>query len=764
MADDFDVALATLGAGQPPKQGSSMVGPNDPVWQISPDVQRQRDTDRLSLLQNEYANTKDPAAKAARAREITNVQQGLQAPQTQSTQPDDFDRALASLSTPVQSQQQTAAPSPLHMLRPWAMPEVVLHEASGLAGQIAGGWAGILSGGDADAVRKVSDALTYEPRTESGKATLEGIHQGVGMILGAPGVKQVVNAYDTVADKAGAVSPAAGAAIRTLPTAITTLAVPEVRGALTSGLQPLRDIGKVAEAPVRIEPSLDKPRIKLNVDGTTTPASPQPGPQPASSIPAAAPGPQVVQPVASASRQPIGVPAASAPASPPAAGGASASPLPAGLSSSSPELQQRVAQLVRQGQPINQDVLARHVDAESLPVPVKLTEGQATLDPDLISTEMNGRGKAQPTVSPDFYNQQGKALTANLDAIRQSVSPDVTAMHPTDMGQTLIDRYKAMDQPIVQDIDAKYQALRDANGGQFPVDAGQLLTNVRAALRKELLSNDAPASQMGELERLATDGNMTMEDFLSLRRNLGNVARTAADGNTRTAAGIMTQQLENLPLSQDASALKPLADQARAAARARFNKIDTDPAYKAAVNDGVPMGEPSPLADKFVRNYVTGDNARLANIKQMKSNLGGDPVASQTIAASTLDHLQQAAKVDGETGKFMADAYGRRVTALGPKLGDLVGPDAAQQLQQVGRVAKYTSAQPRGSYVNNANTFVGQLSDMGKAGLSSFAATKTLGASKVLEKGIEAIKSSAAAKRATSPGAGIAIKDMLHPK
>jgi hypothetical protein len=759
MADDFDAALATLGVGATPAKQSNggMVGTSGPVWQIPADVQRARDGDRLSLLQNELSQAKDPTARAGLQREIARTQQSMRAPQAQSSQPDDFDHALASLSAPVQSQQQSAAPSPAHMLRPWAMPEVALHEATGMLGQIAGGWAGILSGGDADKVRKVSDALTYEPRTESGKAALEGIHQGVDMIRNAPGIRNVVSAYDSVAD---AVSPAAGAAIRTLPTAITTLAMPEARGALASGFKPLREIGQVAEAPVRVEPSLDKPRIKLNVDGSTAPVRPLAGPQPGGAIPAAAPGPQVTQPVNAGARQPVSINGSTAPA----AASTSTTPLPVNLGNASPELQQKVAQLVRQGQPINHEVLARHVDAESLPVPIKLTEGQATLDPDLISTEMNGRGKSQPTVSPDFYNQQGKALTANLEAIRSNVAPDVSAVHPTDMGQTLIDRYKAMDEPIVQDIDAKYQALRDANGGQFPVDAGQLLNNVRAALRKELLSNDAPASQMSELERLASDGNMTMEDFLSLRRNLGNVARTATDGNTRTAAGIMTRQLEALPLSSEASALKPLADQARVAARERFSRIDADPAYKAAVNDGVPIGEPSPVADKFVRNYVTGDNARLANIKQMKANLGNDPVASQTIAASTLDHLQQAAKVDGETGKFLADGYGKRVTSLSPKLGDLVGQDAAQQLQQVARVSKYTSAQPRGSYVNNANTLVGRLSEMGKAGVSSFAATKTLGASKVVEKGIEAMKAGSAARRATSPGAGISIKDMLNPK
>jgi hypothetical protein len=59
--------------------------------------------------------------------------------------------------------------------------------------------------------------------------------------------------------------------------------------------------------------------------------------------------------------------------------------------------------------------------------------------------------------------------------------------------------------------------LRDAAGGQFPVDAPVLLQNIQTTLKKELLSNEAPKGQFSELKRLAKDNSMTFEDYLSLR-------------------------------------------------------------------------------------------------------------------------------------------------------------------------------------------------------------------------------------------------------
>lgn len=599
-----------------------------------------------------------------------------------------------------------------------------LRSITGMIGQAAGGIAGLVTG-NADNVAKVQSALTYEPRTDAGKAIEHNIGTSINQSKQVRPVAAIGDAYNNVADAAGNVSPIAGAAIRTLPTAVMTLAAPEVRGALGSagaGLKSLRSIG-AAEDIARVEPALSgpKPRIKLNVDGTTTPID--------SNAPKTA-------------SQPTAAPAQSGPT----------------LANATPELQQKVAALKKLGSPIDQVVLNRHIEAESLPVPVKLTEGQATLDPVKISDEMNGRAGKNPIVSPDFYNQQGKALGQNLDAIRAQVAPDIATAHPTELGQTLIDRYKTIDAPIKADIRGKYKALEDANGGQFPLAGQDFVSAADQALQSKNITRFVPPEVKGMLDDLRQSGKMSFNDFENYRTILGQQERKmarAGDGTGQYAVGLVRNALESLPMEGEAANIKPLADAARSAAKARFDRLEADPAYKSAINDGVGIGEPSPLADKFINGYVTGSNARLANIKQMKTNLGNDRVANQTLAAATLDHLKGLAKADPSTGKFLADQYSKGIDTISPKLNDLAGQEAAQQLQQIGNVAKYTSAQPKGAYVNNSNSLTGALSPHVEAGIKGFLSAKTMGISDFAASVAKAAKNSKAAKDAVSPGAGI---------
>jgi hypothetical protein len=54
-----------------------------------------------------------------------------------------------------------------------------------------------------------------------------------------------------------------------------------------------------------------------------------------------------------------------------------------------------------------------------------------------------------------------------------------------------------------------------------------------------------------------------------------------------------------MPLRAGRTAQRDLADTARAAARERFQALEADPAYKAAVNETTPP-------DKFVQKFVIG--------------------------------------------------------------------------------------------------------------------------------------------------------------
>lgn len=401
--------------------------------------------------------------------------------------------------------------------------------------------------------------------------------------------------------------------------------------------------------------------------------------------------------------QPIAPPTAQAPSSMVSAGAAvvpDATTIKQALSVATPELQQAIASIPIDK--VNIPTLQRHIEADSLEIPVRLTEGQATGDVVKLSNEQNRRGK-DPVLAQRFNEQNGQ-LVENLSLIRDKAAPDVYGTKKIENSQGIIDAYKELDTKLNTGINADYQALRDAAGGQFPVDAPKLLQNVEAKLKKELLSNEAPKGQFSELQRLAKDQNMTFEDYLSLRRNLGDIARTSQDGNTRKAASYMIEELEKLPLQKEAAALKPLADKARTSARARFQMLEKDPAMKAAVNDAVP-------ADKFIDKFVV--NGVNKNINTMVENLGRDSPAHQHMAAGTVNWLTDKAGIVDGNGNFSQAGYNRALKQLDDvqNLNMIFNQEAASKLKTLGNVARYTQAQPRGAFVNNSNTLVGSLAE-----------------------------------------------------
>ena len=377
------------------------------------------------------------------------------------------------------------------------------------------------------------------------------------------------------------------------------------------------------------------------------------------------------------------------------------------LSVSTPELRQSISSI-----PVNEvnlPTLQRHIEADTLPVPVRLTEGQATGDVIKLSNEQNRRGK-DPVLAQRFNEQNGQ-LVENIGLIRDKAAPDVYGTKKIENSQGIIDAYKELDTNLNKGITADYQALRDAAGGQFPVDAPQLLKNVETKLKKELLSNEAPAGQFKELQRLAESNAMTFEDYLSLRRNLGDVARTSQDGSVRKAASYMIEELEKLPLQKEAATLKPLADKARASARARFQMLEKDPAMKAAVDDAVP-------ADKFIDKFVV--NGVNKNINTMVEHLGRDSPAHQHMAAGTVNWLTDKAGIVDGNGNFSQAGYNKALKKLDDvqNLNAIFNQEAASQLKTLGNVARYTQAQPRGAFVNNSNTLVGSLAEKAGKGVS----------------------------------------------
>lgn len=549
--------------------------------------------------------------------------------------------------------------------------EAGLHAVTGVAGSAVGGVAGLGSllmgrGNDAaaDTIEWWKQALTYQPRTKAGAGAIDvGGH--VLAKVGAP-IQAVKDYAGESAEEAGW-GPLASTAMSLAPDVIlATLGAPGVpKGAGASVVQDAATVGRV----VRDTTAPAREAVSRAFAREDVPPSAALNPLEAESISAAA-------------------------------------AVPSQLATATPELQAAVRAEARAGG-VDRAALDRHLEADSLPVPIRLTEGQATQDVAQLSHEMNRRGK-DPELAARF-NEQNQQLIDNLDELRREASPNVVGNDPIQNGQQLIDSYKTIDEAANAEINAAYKAARDANGGDLPMDGNAFTASADSALKKNMKARYLPSEIAADLAEIRETGAMNFETFENMRTNLaaaGRKAERAGDGNAVAAINIVRDALENMEPIGRVAEVKPLFDQARSLAKSRFDRIKADPAYKASIADDAEIGQASALADNFVEKFVVKGKA--AHVDRMREALAADPVAGEVIAAGALNYLKQKSGVNMYTneGNFSQAGYNRALAELTPKLESLIGPQRAEQAQTLGNVARYTQAQPRGSFVNNSNTTV----------------------------------------------------------
>lgn len=393
-------------------------------------------------------------------------------------------------------------------------------------------------------------------------------------------------------------------------------------------------------------------------------------------------------------------------------------------------LVQKIAAAEKAGT-INSTAAGRHIEAGSLPVPIELTAGQATGDIHALSNELNSRAK-NPVLA-DRFNAQNGQINDNLTALRDMVSPDVNVPSGAPTGQAIVDAYKEMDAPIRQRISELYAAARGADGAPALVDAApqmaQFEKDIGPTRFKALPSsvqqifadakNNAVSLPSTFDQTFGSTRRMTVTDLMDIDKTLSGALADVKDGSVRHDIGMLRDRIIGSdldPSSAGKDAFQAYKD-AQAAARTRFQAIDADPAYKAAIGDASNIGEPSALADDFVRKYVAG--GKTANVQNMLQNLSNNPENSQLVASGLLDHIRAQSGVDLRTGTGNISQAGlnKAIVNQGDKLRAVLGPQASQTLETLGNVARYTQEQPRGSYVNNSNTattLMGHAASLGK--------------------------------------------------
>ncbi len=425
-----------------------------------------------------------------------------------------------------------------------------------------------------------------------------------------------------------------------------------------------------------------------------------------------------------------------------------------------PQTAQAVQEALAAGRVVNPEAIARQAEAEKLGI--RLTPGQATGDPTIISEEMNRRAVTPGMV--DHLNAQNRLLGQNLHGLVEATAPEGVATDQDALGQHLIGAIQTRLAQHDAATSQAYKAVQDAMGSTPIVNGPQFGANAKAALAQDL-HGDFLNPKVAQLVDDFQTGKrpMTLKNFETLRTILAREAR-GPDGTVAHAAGVVRDVLEGMPAEGQAGETKALADHARALARQGFLLREQIPAVRAVDADVGAAGKAD--SGKFVRKFLV--NANPADVQNLRDFLSDDPNDLAAMQTGLLAHLRDVSIPDqaglpGDVGKFRQASYNKALGLLKPKIDLLMPPEQAQTLQRIGDVGKYLMDQPAGTYVNNSNTAVAALAHAGTRGIASAvdAATGLPVGSLAHEAGTRiADKVMARARLASllAPGAGISAK------
>lgn len=431
------------------------------------------------------------------------------------------------------------------------------------------------------------------------------------------------------------------------------------------------------------------------------------------------------------------------------------------VTQASSQLQRAIQEQARKsGGIVNPQVLQNHLEADRFGV--QLTEGQASRDPSQFSMEQN-------STDPDMVsriNKQNGQLVDALDNIRREVSPSNVSNSARENGQVVVDDLKNYDKPIVADIKSKYDAANAAStNGSLQMDGSSFVQRANAALKPQGKFRFLPPSVQGILTDVGeSGGKMSLDDFQGYSTQLAaevRKAQRAGDGNAVAAISKVRDELEATPPANAESAQgKALYDQARTAAKTRFDALRADPAYEAAVDEAsgpgaITAGKPSPLADTFLDDYALGRGAPKSQLDLMTGKLSGE--GKEALASHTLSAIRKGAV--SANGNVLPNGYNTAIAKYSDKLPSLLDSKTVDDLTSLGNVITNAKVAPPGNFVNysKSGVIMNAAQKIGEGALNA----KTFGLGVPI---LKTVLKNNWARDSLAPGAGLGrLSDLVQP-
>lgn len=427
------------------------------------------------------------------------------------------------------------------------------------------------------------------------------------------------------------------------------------------------------------------------------------------------------------------------------------------INRASPELAAELRNL--KPEQVNKTALENQLVADTLPIPVRLTKGQASQDPSLISFERNERGMKEKL--SQHFNEQNKALQENAEQIKQRTAEGTFEPDYVANSERAIEAFKDINNARQKEIKQAYEDLDKLGAGKIEVDSKSFGNNALKALTENEDIDFLPPIIKSKIEAYEGGKPMNFAQYENLRTQIARETRKAQradDGNAVHALTIARSELEKLPLLNETAEAKVVADKARSLAAQEFGLLDKrrdtyNPVYAEIVNGSADTKD---FVPKVVLRSKNADFAKALDM--LKDN----PDAIKQLRAGTLDYIiRESTDASGnfKTGKFTQLINNLDVNK---KLTALFGEDS-QVLKDLARTGQLIEARPRGSFVNESNTSVANMASQYAKGAAEQGINVAAKGLPIGTMGRQFLEKRAAAKQVEEtlkPGAGVKLKNI----
>ncbi len=634
----------------PARQAPARQAPVRPDMVVSPELQKQRDRDRLRILQDEQKLNPDDATlrRQIQGMRATLGETGGEVPNDYSSESIDkfvtestgeapkTVRAMSGRLSQIQRNINEGITSNSEILR-----TLVQNPAATVAGGLAGLVGTILpgpAGQGANWVERVTGALSYEPKSQQAKNVTEA--------LAVPG--QIAEEYITepAGSSVARVSPAAGAITKGVLTA-----APMVLGLRGGVRRPTVEV-----SPARVVPpgegviNLDVPtQLRQQLEARQA--------QQAAQAQAAAPAAGTVAPVA-------------APAAP-VGGAAPVGVQSVGAAAVSPEK-------------------LRIENARSLPVPIELSKDQATRNPaDVRFARETAKDPVLGQALQEKYARDNDLIQQNMQALVERTGAEMVGVASAQLGEALVNVVEPYRQARKGEVKAAYEAADAAGEMSQPVSYAPLVnylnkvTKNRPTLKAnnpilgiiedEIKANDPSKTGQISLRQLEDIRQVIVNEIDPTQRGSlyhGNKLKKAIDVATEKAGGDLYKQARQLNARymsefEDTPVIKNLT-------AIKKGTTDRAVAIESLVDKSILRGPASDVQKLFATLEKSGpDGVRMANelrgyvaehikneaTKGVDKDINGKPYVSTAKLDNTIRQLDKSGKLELLFGKEGAAHY-----------------------------------------------------------------------------------------------------------